>query len=95
MRLRWTRTAQRDIRLVAEYIGAESPRASGKMILRIRSQTEALAALPHLGRTGRVAGTRELVIADSPYIVAYRVHYAELEILAVMHGARKWPEHLH
>jgi toxin ParE1/3/4 len=44
------------------------------------------------GREGRVVGTRELVVQGTPFIVAYRVGRAEVEILAVMHAGRKWPE---
>jgi toxin ParE1/3/4 len=44
------------------------------------------------GREGRVAGTRELVIRGTPFIVAYRLERNEVQILAVMHAAIKWPE---
>ncbi|MNL60453.1 Plasmid stabilization system protein [compost metagenome] len=43
------------------------------------------------GRLGRALGTRELVFADLPYIVVYRVS-DRVEILAVMHASREWPE---
>jgi plasmid stabilization system protein ParE len=44
-----------------------------------------------MGRAGRALNTRELVFADLPYIVVYRVT-ANIEILAVVHTARNWPE---
>lgn len=45
------------------------------------------------GRTGRVSDTRELVIAGTPYVVAYRItHQSEVQILAVLHGKRRWPD---
>jgi toxin ParE1/3/4 len=47
---------------------------------------------PALGRAGRVAGTRELVVAEAPYIIPYRVRGDAVEILRVFHAARKWPE---
>jgi plasmid stabilization system protein ParE len=47
---------------------------------------------PHIGRTGRVEGTRELVIFGSPYIVAYRIEPDRIDIMAVVHGARRWLE---
>jgi plasmid stabilization system protein ParE len=31
------------------------------------------------------------VVPGTPYIVAYRIHLATIEILAVIHGARRWP----
>ncbi|WP_214431798.1 hypothetical protein [Dendronalium phyllosphericum] len=39
---------------------------------------------------GRIAGTRELVITRTPFIVAYRVRADQIEILAVIHATRRW-----
>jgi toxin ParE1/3/4 len=39
-----------------------------------------------------VAGTRELPVSGTPFTVAYRVARREVEILAVLHAARKWPD---
>lgn len=50
-----------------------------------------LAYHPEIGRLGRVSGTRELVVAGTPYIFVYRVK-ATIEILTILHTARKWPD---
>jgi len=47
-----------------------------------------------MGRPGRLFGTRELVVPDTPYIVPYRVRGERLELMAVFHGRQKWPEEL-
>jgi len=52
---------------------------------------EQLSDFPEIGRPGRVAGTRELVIQSTPYIVAYRLRGRSVRILALLHGARRWP----
>lgn len=44
------------------------------------------------GRTGRVAGSRELSIRGTPFIVVYHLEKNEVRILAVLHAARKWPD---
>ena len=41
-----------------------------------------------------VPGTRELVVPRTAYIVPYRVREDVVEILRVLHGARRWPTHL-
>ena len=57
----------------------------------VQRTDQGLAATPEMGRTGRARGTRELVFADLPYIVVYRITDA-VDILAVVHAARKWPK---
>jgi toxin ParE1/3/4 len=49
---------------------------------------------PGIGRPGRVAGTRELVTAGTPYIVPYRVAGDAVQIITVLHGAQNWPDRL-
>ena len=44
-----------------------------------------------LGRPGRLVGTRELVIPDTPYVIPYRVRRDRLELIAVFHSRQKWP----
>ena len=52
----------------------------------------ASASIAALGKAGRVAKTRELVVAGTPYIVIYRVKDNRLEILRIFHGARQWTD---
>lgn len=47
-----------------------------------------------VGRQGRVEGTRELIVPNTPYIVAYRIFENQIRILAVIHTARHWPRRL-
>jgi toxin ParE1/3/4 len=41
-----------------------------------------------------VPDTRELVISNTPYIVPYRIVGQTIDIIAVIHGARRWPDTL-
>ncbi|MCL1574867.1 type II toxin-antitoxin system RelE/ParE family toxin [Xanthomonas nasturtii] len=50
-----------------------------------------LAVHPKSGRTGRVAGTRELVIAGTPYIAVYEIAGPNQNVRRVLHGSRRWP----
>ncbi len=92
MRVRWTTPALRDLEAIGDYIKQDSsPAAAARIVTAIFDQADNLAAFPHIGRAGRIPGTRELVVVDTPFIAPYRVRDADVEILAVFHGARQWP----
>lgn len=92
MRIFWSPQARDDLRAIVLYIAEENPYAARSLQSRIKEHVKHLVDNPHIGRPGRVPGTRELVIATAPYIVPYWVLENRLEILRVYHGARKWPE---
>lgn len=92
MRIVWTRPAARDLDLIGDYIARENPVAAERIVRLISARVQDLVAHPRLGRPGRVPNTRELVITSTRFIIAYRVGNEAVEILAVFHGARKWPD---
>ena len=92
MRVVWTRPALRDLEAIGDHIARNNRRAADRVVKRIRDRTPDLAQYPLLGRTGRVAGTRELVIPDTRFIAVYRVGDDQVEMLAVFHAARRWPD---
>jgi addiction module RelE/StbE family toxin len=79
---------------IHERIVADNPTAASRMIERIRAAVMRLAASPALGRPGRVADTRELVIPRTPYIVPYRVKGDVVQIITILHSAQRWPDRL-
>jgi toxin ParE1/3/4 len=90
----WTAAAAADLEIILDYIETESPRDALIMALAIRQGANALLGeYPEIGRRGRAASTRELVIARTPFVVVYRVQKkpARVEIIRVLHGAQKWP----
>ena len=92
MKLRWTRLALQDLRDLYEYIAEDNPSAANRMVTRIQDATQRLKNHPQMGRPGRVQGTHELVIAGSPYIVVYILGDSEIQIVAVIHSAMRWPD---
>jgi toxin ParE1/3/4 len=93
MNVIWSPEAIQDLILLRAFIAEESPAAARRIALRILHDVEQLLpANPHMGRPGRVPGTRELVIPQTPYIVPYRVPREAIQILRVYHGARRWPD---
>jgi len=92
MRVTWHRRARQDLRHIREQIAAENPQAAQRVAQRILRAIDLLAEQPEMGRVGRVPGTREFVIPDTPYIAAYQIVEDTLVILRVLHGAQRWPE---
>lgn len=91
MILVWMEQAERDKDGIIDYIAQDNPRAAVHVGDEIERQVEMLIEFPNMGRIGRVEGTRELVISDTPYVVAYRVRGDSVIVLRVLHGARQWP----
>jgi plasmid stabilization system protein ParE len=91
VRVKWLEVALDSLIAEAEYISQESPAAADRTVAAILSAVEILKRFPASGRPGRVAGTRELVVSGTPYIVPYRVREDTVELLLVFHAARKWP----
>jgi toxin ParE1/3/4 len=91
VKLRWTLPAVEQLREVFDYIAEDHPAAALRMVLRIRLSIRQASRMPYAGRMGRIAGTRELVVPGTSYIVAYRVMEDAIHVLAILHGARKWP----
>ena len=92
MRIRWTTPAREQLVSAYEYIAVDDRAAAARTADQIWETTQLLVRHPMAGREGRVAGTRELVVRGTPFIVAYRVQKTEIWVLAVMHAARKWPD---
>jgi len=94
MRVVWSRRALQHLAELRRYIARDDPRAAQRVAVRIVESVDLLAVHPHMGRAGRVIGTRELVVPDTPYIIPYRVKEGRLELIAVFHGKQKWPKRL-
>ena len=90
MNVRWMPLAEQDLEAAYDYVRQDNEDAAGQLVARIFSSVSMLMRHPLAGREGRVKGTRELVVARTPYIVAYRIHEAEIQVLAVLHAAQRW-----
>ena len=94
MKIKWLKTALDDLDQVEAYIEKDNPTAAIETVFRIIEMVGLLNEQPGMGRSGRILGTKELVIPDTPYIVPYRVVENDVQILRVYHNSRKWPERL-
>ena len=95
MNIEWSDEAIADLKSLHAFIAKDNPNAARKLAMTIVASVETnLPSNPHMGRPGRVNGSRELVISNTPYIVPYRVKSGTVQVLRVYHGARRWPDQL-
>lgn len=94
MQIRWTAAALRDLAALHEYIASNNPQAAARQVALLRGAITRLADFPEMGRIGRRPDTRELVVARTPYIVAYRARSGAIELLRIIHGRQRWPDRL-
>ena len=91
--IEWTEQATRHLDQAHDYIAlANSEDVAARITTLIVTTIQQLAAFPMSGRSGRVPGTRELVISNTPFIAAYAVDQSRIMVLAIYHGAQQWPE---
>jgi toxin ParE1/3/4 len=88
----WLPLAVQDLIHIRTYIADQNPQAASKVGQRIDQAVSHLSTMPNMGRSGRVFGTRELVISSTPFLVVYRVQNNRIEILRVLHGRQPFPE---
>lgn len=91
--IEWTDEATRQLDQAHNYIAfSNSEDVAERITTQIVSTIQQLAIFPMSGRSGRVQGTRELVISNTSFIAAYALDHHRIVILAIYHGAQKWPE---
>ncbi|MDQ6953553.1 MAG: type II toxin-antitoxin system RelE/ParE family toxin [Mariprofundaceae bacterium] len=91
MKIKWLKTALKNPDQEAKYIAKDNPVAAANMVEKIMHDVGLLSSHPSLGRTGRIHGTRELIIDPMSYIIPYRMRGNNVEILRVFHASRKRP----
>jgi len=92
MRVVWSRPALADVLEIKHYIATDSPRYAQAVAERLFAAVERLQHYPLSGRMVpelSAATVREVI--DAPYRIVYRVRADVLEIVAVVHAARRFP----
>ena len=75
-----------------DYIAQDNPAAAIDLDDEIEVKAEQARQRPTLYRTGRVRGTREIVVRPN-YVMVYRIEDdgSTLAVLRVLHAAQQWP----
>ena len=91
--IKWTEQATQQLDQAHDYITlSNNKEVAARITMQIVNGVQQLASFPMSGRAGRVPGTRELVISNTPFIAAYAIDKADIVVLAIYHGGQHWPE---
>lgn len=93
MRVHWTQNAIGHLANIYEYIALNSPTYAKGMVDKITRRSEQIADQPLSGRKVpeyQSEDIRELI--EKPYRIIYRIKSDQIDVVAVIHGARLLPE---
>jgi len=91
--IEWTEQAARQLDQAHDHLAlANGEEIASRFTMQIVTSVQQFSAFPMSGRRGRVPGTRELVISNTPFIVAYTIEKERIAILVIYHGAQRCPE---
>ena len=88
--LEWRAMARADLLAIVDYISDDNPDAAQHLQDEIEAKASKLPEHPKLYRSGRVSGTREMVVREN-YVVVYIEDARAVSILRVLHAAQQWP----
>ena len=84
-------SALADLERICSWIEQDSPTNANSTARRILDAIEnTIAWFPYMGRAGRIKGTREWTVKNSPCIIVYRIddRRETVDVQAVFHGAQ-------
>jgi toxin ParE1/3/4 len=93
MKVNWTAAARAQLRDIHTYLARSSPRYAIKMVDRLTRRSIQIATFPRSGRVVPEANdvnVREVL--EGPYRIIYHVLDDEVDVIAVVHSARQWPD---
>ena len=95
MNVYWTENAIEHLASIYEYIALNSPAYAKGMVDRITRRSSQIADSPLSGRMVpefQAQDIRELI--EKPYRIICRIKQNQIDVLAVIHGARLLPDDL-
>ena len=95
MKVHWTNNAIEHLVNIYEYIALNSPAYGKKTVDKITRRSQQIGNHPLSGRKVpeyEAEDIRELI--ETPYRIVYRIKPDQIDVLAVIHGARLFPEDL-
>jgi toxin ParE1/3/4 len=91
MKVRFTRTAQRDLAQIHAYISQDSPDVASRLIARLIERSRGLADTPFAGRETDEPNARVIVTPHLRYFIFYTIAADEIHITHIRHTSRRRP----
>lgn len=88
-RIRWAPAAADDLEEIRNYLREHHPSLAQPTIRKLYDVARSLKRFPNRGRIGHKEGTRELIVAPTPYIIVYGVEPGMVHIFRVLHASRE------
>lgn len=88
--LRWEAEAFRQFQDALAHIAAHNADAAQALADEIADKLELALRFPEIGRKGRVARTRELVVHPN-YVIVYVVRRNSLDVIRFLHARQQYP----
>jgi toxin ParE1/3/4 len=92
VKVHWTENAIQHLIAIYDYISQDSPFYAEKMVDRLTRRSQQIADFPQSGRRVpeyRNDDLREVI--EGPYRLIYRLKPEQVDVVAVIHGARQLP----
>lgn len=90
MRVVWAERARQAWAAQYRFYFARNPDVARRFRAAVMAGARRLGDHSGLGRPGRVVGSRELVIAGTPFLIVYDANPARVEILHIYDGRQDW-----
>ena len=95
MRIHWTQNAIQHLVNIYEHIALNSPTYAKQMVDRITRRSEQIVDQPLSGRKVPEYQTKDIrELIEKPYRIIYRIKTDQIDVLAVIHGARLLPQQI-
>ena len=89
MKVLWTDTAVAQLQAIHDYLAQTSPDYAVRIVDRLTSRSIQIAAFPNSGRVVPEYDRNEIrEVIEGRYRIIYLFEPAQVQVLAVIHGAR-------
>jgi toxin ParE1/3/4 len=89
MKVLWTQTAQDHLDAIYAYIAQDSPEYALRIVDRLTRRSQQIADMPLSGRRVPVYEMDQVrEVVERPYRIIYHIKPDQIDVVAVLHGAR-------